>query len=354
MAGKKRPKKSRKSLKSSKKASKVQKGRKTARKKANSLKQTRKTKVQSSSKHPVRDHVNHVAERISGLDIQGANDIAKAAAGVFKHIAENSESTNRKAFIEELAHAAEKLKGARSTEPALRNVVDTIYSSVERYELRSIDNVRKYARKQAEKMLATLRESVETISGIGAEEIRDGDVILTHCHSENVVEILKKAKEKRRKFSVIVTETRPLCQGLMTARELSEAHIDTTYIIDASVASYMKQATKVLIGADAILADGSIVNKIGTYTIALVAEQFQTPVFVATETLKYDQITVMGAAEPIEHRKPDEIADPKGLRGVKISNPAFDVTPADLVSALITEKGVMKPELIREVVKSPV
>jgi len=163
---------------------------------------------------------------------------------------------------------------------------------------------------------------------------------------------LKKAKEKRKKFRVIVTETRPLNQGLATAKELAAAHIETTYIVDSAVSSVMKQVTKVLIGCDAILADGSIVNKIGTYTIALVAEKFQTPVFVAAETLKYDRITVMGTAEPIEERGPEEVTDTKDLKGVKISNPAFDVTPASLISALITEKGIMRPELIREIAQA--
>ena len=110
----------------------------------------------------------------------------------------------------------------------------------------------------------------------------------------------------------------------------------------------MKQATKMIVGADAILADGSVVNKIGTYAMALLAKQFQTPVFVAVETLKFDPVTVMGAAEPIEQRMPDEIVDPQEIKKARILNPAYDVTPAELIDALITEKGIMRPGLIRE------
>jgi ribose 1,5-bisphosphate isomerase len=298
--------------------------------------------------------VNDIVQRIKAVEIQGANDIAEAGVRALKYVAEKSPATNRKAFMEELVQAGEKLKESRPTEPAMRNAVDSIINSTERYELKSIDNVRRYAVRQAERFLKELAEVVEIISGVGAEEIRNGDVIVTHCHSEHVVAILKKAKEKRKQFRVIVTETRPLKQGLMTAKELSEAGIDTTYIIDSAAATVMKQATKMIVGADAILADGSVVNKIGTYAMALLAKQFQTPVFVATETLKFDPVTIMGAAEPIEQRLPDEIVDPQEIKKARILNPAYDVTPAELIDALITEKGIMRPGLIRENVNSAV
>ena len=297
---------------------------------------------------PALDRVQDTVNRIKCMQVQGANDVAEAGVRALKHVIESSPATNRKDFIDDLREAGERLKSSRPTEPALRNAINRITNSVDRYELRKMDNVHRYASRQADLMLKELADVVNTISDIGSEEINDGDIVMTHCHSEHVVAILKRAKEKRRQFRVIVTETRPMMQGMATARELSEAGIDTTYIIDSAIASFMKQATKVLLGCDAILADGSIVNKIGTYTIALVAKQFQTPVFVAAETLKFDPITVMGAAEPIEQRSPDEITNPQDMKGVHILNPAFDVTPAELVSALITEKGVMRPELIRE------
>jgi len=299
----------------------------------------------------IEQHVDDIIQKIKGLEIQGANDIAEAGVKALKYVAEKSPATSRKAFLEDLTGAAEKIMQARPTEPALRNAISNITNSAEQYELKTIENIRRYAIRRCETFLKELIEVVETISKIGAEEIRDGDIILTHCHSEHVVAILKKAKEKRRQFKVIVTETRPLKQGIMTAKELASSGIDVTYIIDSAAATVMKQATKMLVGADAILADGSIVNKIGTYAMALLAKQFQTPVFVAAETLKFDPTTIMGAAEPIEERKPDEIIEPQEIKGAKIQNPVYDVTPADLIAALITEKGVMRPELIRENVK---
>jgi len=343
-----------KKIRKPKKASKALKNPKRTSKPSKTTKKVPKPSKQSKPAKKPHDSVSSTVEKIRNLEVQGANDIAEAGVSALKKVAEGSDASSRKAFLEEINRAAEQLKSARPTEPALRNAIDSIISSAEHYELKSIDNVRKYAVRKADTFLKDLKQVVETIADIGSEEIRNDDVIVTHCHSEHVVEILKKAKEKRRKFKVIVTETRPMNQGLITARELAEAKIEVEYIVDSAVATVMKRATKMIVGCDAILADGSIVNKIGTYMMALLAKQFQTPVFIAAETIKFDPLTVMGAAEPIEERDPREIIDPRELRKVKIRNPAFDVTPADLIDAMITEKGVMKPELVRENVKSPV
>lgn len=291
--------------------------------------------------------VEKIVGKIKNLEIQGSNDIAEAGVRCLEIMAKESSATKKNDFISELRKTAEIVKGARPTEPCLQNSVKIILDKLEKYELRKMENVRKYALSACRTQLDLLKTVVERIAEIGVGQIQDDDVVLTHCHSEHVVAILKEARDKRKKFSVIVTETRPLRQGLITAKELLEANIDVIFVVDSSVASLMKKVTKVLIGCDAILADGSIVSKIGTYTIALIADKFQTPVFVAGETLKFDPRTVQGMPEPIEQRKPEEIIDPAELRGAKILNPAFDITPAELITALITEKGIMRPELIR-------
>lgn len=292
--------------------------------------------------------VEEIVGKIKNLEIQGANDIAEAGMRCLEIMARESKATNRNDFVSELKKTAEKVMGTRPTEPCLQNSVRAILDKLEKYELRKMENVRKYALSACRIQLDLLRTVGEKIAKIGVGQIQDDDIILTHCHSEHVVAILKEAKAKKKQFSVIVTETRPLKQGLITAKELLEAGIDVTFVVDSAIASLMKKVTKVLVGCDAILADGSIVSKIGTYTIALIADKFQTPVFVAGETLKFDPRTVQGIPEPIEQRKPEEVVDPVELRRAKILNPAFDITPAELITALITEKGIMRSELIRE------
>jgi ribose 1,5-bisphosphate isomerase len=307
-------------------------------------------KMPAAKGRPALSRADEIIEKIKSLEVQGANDVAEAGVRCLETVAKESRATNRNDFVAELKGTAEKAMAARPTEPALRNSVRAIMDKLERYELRKLENVRKYALSACGHQLNLLKTSVEKIARIGAAQIQDSDVILTHCHSENVVAILKEAKANRKNFSVIVTETMPLRQGMKTAKELLEAKIEVTFIVDSAVASVMKKVTKVLMGCDAILADGSVVNKIGSYSIALIASRFETPVFVAGETLKFDPQTIQGVPEQIEQRKPDEIVDPSQLRGATILNPAFDITPAELVTAMITEKGIMRPELVREAV----
>jgi len=249
--------------------------------------------------------------------------------------------------VEELRKVGGKASAARPTEPALRNCINIILAKVDRYELRRIQNIKKYAAMSCDKLAKDIEAMVTKIAVIGAGNISEGDTILTHCHSGHVIAILKEAKAQKKNFRVIVTETEPLRQGVQTARELLEARIPVTYCVDSAIGAVMKKVDRVLVGCDAILADGSIVNKIGTLPIAIVAARFNTPLFVAGESIKFDSQTVAGMPEPIETRSPAEIAQYSELRGADIINPAFDVVPAELVTALITELGVMKPELLR-------
>jgi ribose 1,5-bisphosphate isomerase len=189
---------------------------------------------------------------------------------------------------------------------------------------------------------------VQKIAVIGAGSISEGDTVMTHCHSEHVAAIFKEAKNQKKNFTVIVTETEPMRQGLKTAKDLLEARIPVTYCVDSAIGFLMKKVDKVIVGCDAILADGSIVNKIGSLPLAIVANRFNVPFFVAGESMKFDRQTVAGVPEPLEQRSPSEIIGAADLRGAQVINPAFDVVPADLVTALITEMGVMKPELLRQ------
>ncbi len=291
--------------------------------------------------------VDSIIEDIAALRIQGAKDIALAGIKCIKIVATDSAATKTDDFVDELRKVAEKASAARPTEPALRNAVGIILQKVDRYELRRIQNIKKYAAMACDRLSKDIEAMVAKMASIGAGNISEGNTILTHCHSSHVIAILKEARAQKKNFRVIVTETEPLRQGITTAKELLEARIPVTYCVDSAVGAVMKRVDRVLVGCDAILADGSIVNKIGTLPIAIVAAKFNVPFFVAGESIKFDGQTVIGRPEPLETRSPAEIAQYSELRGVEIINPAFDIVPADLVTALITELGVMKPELLR-------
>ncbi len=184
---------------------------------------------------------------------------------------------------------------------------------------------------------------------VGARRIEDGDTVLTHCHSSGVTGTLLRAKEQGKDFKVIQTETRPKYQGRITAHELVEAGIDTTMIVDSAARHYMKEIDFVLVGSDAITSEGNVINKIGTSQVALAANEARVPFYVVSTLLKFDPVTIHGSYEAIEERHTDEIWDnpPDGLR---ILNPAFDVTRRDYVHGLITEEGIISPHSILEAI----
>jgi ribose 1,5-bisphosphate isomerase len=184
---------------------------------------------------------------------------------------------------------------------------------------------------------------------IGARRVKDGDTILTHCHSSAVTETLVEAHRQGRRFRVIQTETRPKYQGRITARELVEAGVDTTMIVDSAARHFMKEIDFVVVGSDAITSEGNVINKIGTSQVALAANEARIPFYVVSTLLKFDPVTIRGRYEAIEERDTGEIWDapPEGL---KLRNPAFDVTRRDYIHGVITEEGIISPHSILEAV----
>jgi methylthioribose-1-phosphate isomerase len=162
--------------------------------------------------------------------------------------------------------------------------------------------------------------------------------------------VLFTAAEQGRRFHVFADETRPLLQGArLTAWELIQAGIDVTIICDNMAAQVMKEGRVqlVLVGADRITANGDTANKIGTYGVAVLAKAHGVPFYVAAPTSTFDLSLPSGDRIPIEQRKPDEVTNGFGRQtapvGVKVYNPAFDVTYASLISGIITERGIIRP-----------
>jgi ribose 1,5-bisphosphate isomerase len=290
-----------------------------------------------------------IISRIKALEIQGATNVARAALRCLEITARKSRAKTRNAYLNELQGIGKKVIGARATEPTLRNAVSTVILRTKVHE--ELKTLRRATLSECGRYMRDLHGMIDRIADIGSGEIDDGDVVFTHCHSRHVVEILKKAKRKGRKIEVIVTETRPKNQGIKTAKELLDAGIKVTYCTDSACGYFMKRASKMLVGCDAILADGSVVNKTGTFPMALVARRFGVPVIVAGGTYKFDQQTILDRPEPIEFRDPKEIINPRKLPKARILNPAFDITPAEFIHSIVTEKGITKPQWLRELIE---
>jgi methylthioribose-1-phosphate isomerase len=207
-----------------------------------------------------------------------------------------------------------------------------------------------------------------SVGRIGAAIIGEGHGVLTHCNAGGLatadygtaLAVLFTAAEQGRRFHVFADETRPLLQGArLTAWELQQRGIDVTVICDNMAAQVMKEKriNSVIVGADRIAANGDTANKIGTYGVAILAAAHDIPFFVAAPTSTFDMRLPDGSAIPIEQRDPREVTHGFGKQtapeGVKVYNPAFDVTPSRLITGIVTDKGLIRPvntETVRAVV----
>ncbi|MDI9645956.1 MAG: ribose 1,5-bisphosphate isomerase [Archaeoglobales archaeon] len=289
--------------------------------------------------------VLEAAEKIKNMEVRGAARIAKFAALTLKNFAKTASDEN---FDHEMREAAKILLNTRPTAVSLYNAI----SYIMRYTGKIVEEKRQDAIRKAEEFISWVENAQRIIGEIGERRIRDGSVVMTHCNSSSVLSILKRAHEKGKKIEVIATESRPRWQGRLTARQLRELGIEVTLIVDSAVRYFMNDVDCVLVGADAITANGALINKIGTSQIALIAKESRKPFMVAAETYKFSPKTLYGELVDIEERDAEEVA-PKDLLdlGVKVRNPAFDVTPRSYIDVIITEIGVITPEMAYIVIK---
>jgi ribose 1,5-bisphosphate isomerase len=296
----------------------------------------------------LQDPIWIAAEKIRKLEVQGARNVAIAAITATETLANKTKAKTKKEFLKELLEAKEILFASRETEPLMRNAIRLIMNQVEKSTEKSVGKLTETVSMASRQFLKDLENSKERIAEIGARRIRNNSTILTHCHSSTVTHLLKKAIKDGKAFEVICTETRPVFQGKITAKEMSDLDVKTTFIVDSAMRFFMNQVDLAIVGADAITSEGNVINKVGTSMVALVAQEARTPFYVVSELLKFDPATMYGDYEKIEERDPSEIWKdaPKNLT---IRNPAFDVTRRDFIHGIICEEGIVSPHSITEV-----
>jgi len=295
------------------------------------------------------EKVTEIAQDIKTMKIRGAGKIARAAVGALKINAEVSKAETINDFIDEMDFAAKSLLQTRPTAVSLPNGIRFVIGKLIQAKsvVSSVNDLRKHAIIAADEFIENSRMAVQRIGEFGAKRIKDGDSILTHCHSSAVVEIIKKAWEQGKRIRVYSTETRPRFQGRITAKTLGEAGIPVTMIVDSAARRFMNEVDKVIVGADAIAANGAVVNKIGTSMVALAAHEAGVLFFVAAETYKFSPETMVGELIVLEERASSEIISPerlKAMENVSVRNPSFDITPAEYIDLIITEKGIIPPQ----------
>jgi ribose 1,5-bisphosphate isomerase len=302
--------------------------------------------------------LNQTWKQIKDIKIQGATNVARAVAEALGDYAQTIDPKSRAYFNQKIILAGRYLLSARLTEPMADNAVEYIVYALDQDEDVAPEKLKNVVASAVKKFLKLMEVSEERLVRHGELLVKNGMKIMTHCHSSTVLKVLEKAKKRGKKFEVFQTETRPLMQGHKTAKDLLKMGIKDTLIVDSAAPYLLSEMTgedfdidMVIIGADAISADGSAVNKIGSYSIASAASRLGIPVYIATQALKINEDAKNIQAVKIEKRDADEVwlEAPKGL---KIFNPAFDKIPAKYITGIITEFGIVKPNKFFSLVKS--
>ncbi len=304
------------------------------------------------------DDIASVWEAIKSLRVRGAPAIGIAGAlgavlGIW-----DSTATTYDAFAGELKSATDYLATSRPTAVNLFWALDRMNRTAAENACLEIPALKARLLAEAQEIIEEDKAMCRAIGQHGMALLDENDTILTHCNAGGLatsdygtaLAVMFSAHEAGKNIRVFADETRPLLQGArLTTWELMQAGIDVTLICDNMAAQVMKEGKIqcVIVGADRIAANGDTANKIGTYNVAILAEAHGIPFYVAAPTSTLDFALKTGDEIPIEQRAAAEVTKGFGKvtapEGVKVYSPAFDVTPAALVSAIITEKGVARP-----------
>ena len=285
------------------------------------------------------------AEKIKSLEIQGATNVAISAIDFLSDYAKRLKDEDIPSCIDSLYKARDILINTRPTEPAMKNGLKFIMNKLETEKINcSLEDIPEKIENYKNQYYEMLQNSKKKIAEIGVRRFPANDkkfVVMTHCHSTLVTAILLEAHKQGKNFKVISTETQPRLQGRKTVRELLEVGIEVIHVVDSAMRWAVRhfQVEIILIGADSITSEGTIINKIGSRLLALVAHEEHVPFYVCTPLLKYNPETNLGMLETIEMRDPKEIWEtpPEGL---EIVNPAFETVSRRYIDGIITEAGI--------------
>ena len=313
------------------------------------------TKLPNKLVHVRCKDYREVANAIKKLVVRGAPAIGVTAAF---GLALAAQASRAKALPELMTDLDTAFKTLRATRPTAVNLFWALERVMEKAKrAKTVEDAKKAVLDEALKMSEEDVEANRHMGANGAKMFRDGDVVLTHCNAGSLATVaygtalgvIRAARESGKRLSVIATETRPVMQGSrLTAFELQHDGIDVSLIPDTAVGHMMAKSAikRVIVGADRVLRSGHVFNKIGTYQVAILARRHRVPFYVAAPLSTFD-FESSPEEVIIEERSVDEVVKVGKKRiapkGVRIFNPAFDMTPPELITGIITEKGVLRP-----------
>jgi len=294
----------------------------------------------------VHPEVEAVAEAIATMETRGAATIAAAVVDALATQAAASEAETPTAFRAEMRRAGRRLHDTRPTAVSLPNALRFVF---QRMDGETVEALKATTIAAADQFRAQLDRAQEDLGRVGANRLRDGDTVMTHCHSTDALACIEAAVDGGKDLSAVVKETRPRNQGHITAKALRDLGVPVTLVVDSAARRYLDEVDHVVVGADSIAADGSIINKIGTSGLAVVARERGVPIMTAAQTIKLHPATLTGHTVEIELREESELVDEETrteIGDIDVENPAFDVTPPRYVDAIVTECGQFPPESI--------
>lgn len=306
-----------------------------------------------------RDYAT-VADGIKRLKIRGAPAIGIAAAMGLALGAAEIQAEGYDSFIKNLVPVRDALLATRPTAVNIQWAMERMFALLHANREMSVDALKQMLRRESQNILDEDIRINRAIGEVGATFIHDGDTVLTHCNAGSLATggygtataAIRVAVEQGKRIKVIADETRPVLQGArLTAWELMQDGIDVTLISDTAAGSLMQhgEIDLAIVGTDRTTRNGDVANKIGTYQVAVLCKENGIPFYVAAPLSSIDFSMADGSLIPIEERPADEVTDVFGRvriapEGVKVRNPAFDVTPNRYVTALFTEKGAYRPK----------
>lgn len=308
-----------------------------------------------------------VAEGIRKLRIRGAPAIGIASAMGIALGAQEIEANNFNDFMKKIEPIFNEMLSTRPTAVNIKWAVERLKGLLIQRKEETIDRLKKLLIEEAKKILQEDIEINKAIGRWGADFIKDGDTILTHCNAGSLATggygtataPMLFAKQQGKKIQVIADETRPVLQGArLTTWELMQEGIPVTLITDNTAGAVMKKGEidLVIVGTDRTARNGDVANKIGTYSLSILCKEHKIPFYVAAPLSSIDFSIKSGDLIPIEEREPEEVTHIFGKcqiapDGVKVKNIAFDVTPHKYITAIITEKGTFRPRDLKKLMR---
>ncbi len=287
---------------------------------------------------------------IEGMKIRGAYRITCAALEALALRAKEAVQEGEP-LLTLMTATAERLQAAQPSMASVANACAYVLHPLTHPQASSLIPQEAYdlVTTRKREFLTEFEQAQQKLIEVGSHVIRDDDVIFIHSYSGTLLGILDQACQEGKQFAVIATESRPYCEGREMVAQLLRRNIPCTLIIDMAAGTYLRRATKALVGTDAILANGSVVNKMGTQLLALACQAYGIPLYAAGTILKFSVQSLRGDEVQLLERPDDAGIAPAELSnrtGLQVANRIFDVTPARYIEALITDRGVLPPAAV--------